>query len=322
MIDDALVPVVAAQVGVAVGRLHLDDAVADVQQRDVEGAATEVEDQDGLVVLLVEAVRQGGGGRLIDDPQHLEARDLPGLLGRGALGVVEVRRNGDHGIRDVLAQVFLGIALELLQHPRGDLLRGVLLAVDVAALRETPLRLTHVALDRPRGAVDVGHGLPLGDLTHQHIAALGEADHRRGGPGALGVADDRGLTALQHADHRVRRTKVNTHCTCHGLLLVLRPTPGAAPSGTGTRRPQATWRRPDRVPGWPRSSPRRPSHLLLWRAGRPASPVYNVHKTCRHICQDIPFHGIYTVCTNRGRVPAGRCSRVALRRPWPCRPQV
>ena len=236
VVDDPLVPVVAAQVGVAVGGLDLDDALADLQQRDVEGAAAEVEDQDGLVVLLVQAVGQGGGRRLVDDPQHLQAGDLAGLLGRGALGVVEVRGNGDDRVRDVLAEVRLGVALELLQHPRGDLLRGVLLAVDVAALRETPLRLAHVALDRPRGAVDVGHRLPFGDLADQHLAVLGEGDHRRGGPGALGVGDDRGLTALQHADHRVRRTKVDTDCTCHGLLLVLRPTPGAAPPGTGTRR--------------------------------------------------------------------------------------
>jgi hypothetical protein len=34
---------------VTAGGLDLDDAVADLQQRDVEGAATEVEDQDGLL---------------------------------------------------------------------------------------------------------------------------------------------------------------------------------------------------------------------------------------------------------------------------------
>ena len=48
-VDDPLVPVVAAEVGVARGRLHLEDAVADLEHRDVEGAATEVEDEDGLV---------------------------------------------------------------------------------------------------------------------------------------------------------------------------------------------------------------------------------------------------------------------------------
>src|SRR5690606_1483811 len=56
-VDDALVPVVATEVVVAGGRADLDDAVADLEEGDVEGAATEVEDQDGLLLLaLVEAV--------------------------------------------------------------------------------------------------------------------------------------------------------------------------------------------------------------------------------------------------------------------------
>lgn len=75
VIDDALVPVVTTEVVVTVGGLHLDDAVTDLQERHVEGAAAEVEDEDRLVV-LVEPVRQRGGGRLVDDAQDVEARDL------------------------------------------------------------------------------------------------------------------------------------------------------------------------------------------------------------------------------------------------------
>ena len=93
-VDDLLVPVVATEVGVAVGALHLEHAVADLEDRHVEGAAAEVEHEDRLVVgaLLVEAVGQGRRGGLVDDAEHLEAGDLAGLLGGGALGVVEVRR--------------------------------------------------------------------------------------------------------------------------------------------------------------------------------------------------------------------------------------
>jgi hypothetical protein len=36
-VDDALVDVVAAEMRVAVGRLDLDDALADFEDRDVEG---------------------------------------------------------------------------------------------------------------------------------------------------------------------------------------------------------------------------------------------------------------------------------------------
>ncbi len=209
VIDDPLVPVVAAQAGVAVGGLHLDDALTDLQQGDVEGATAQVEDEDGLVLLLVQSVRQGRRRRLVDDPQHVQAGDLPGLLGGLPLGVVEVGGDRDHGVGDVLAQVGLRVPLQLLQHPRGDLLRGVPLAVDVALLREPPVVVAHVPLDGPRGALHVRHGLPLGDLADQHLAVLGERHDRRGRTGPLRVGDDGGLAALQDRDHRVRRTEVD-----------------------------------------------------------------------------------------------------------------
>ena len=92
------VEVVAAEVGVAVDRRHFEDAVADVEDRDVERAAAEVEDGDLLVLLLVEAVGERGGGRLVEDAQDLEPGDLAGVLGRLALGVVEVGGDGDDGL--------------------------------------------------------------------------------------------------------------------------------------------------------------------------------------------------------------------------------
>ena len=192
-VDDPLVPVVAAEVGVAVGGLDLEHAVADLEHRHVEGAAAEVEHEDRLVgVLLVEAVGQRGRGRLVDDAQHLEAGDLAGLLGGGALGVVEVGGHGDDGLVDRVAEVGLGVALELHQRAGRDLLRGVVLAVDV----DLPVG-AHVALDRADRAVGVGDGLALGHLADEDLAVLGEGDDRRGGAGALGVGDDDGIAALE-----------------------------------------------------------------------------------------------------------------------------
>jgi hypothetical protein len=52
----------------------------------------------------------------------LRPGDLAGVLGRLALGVVEVGRHGDDRAVDLLAQVVLGGLLELLQDERGDLL--------------------------------------------------------------------------------------------------------------------------------------------------------------------------------------------------------
>ena len=97
-LHDALVEVVAAQVGVAVGRLDFDDAFADFENGNIERAAAEVIDGDGLVLLLVEPVGQRGRGRLVDDALDVKAGNLARVLGGLALRVVEVRRNRDHGL--------------------------------------------------------------------------------------------------------------------------------------------------------------------------------------------------------------------------------
>ncbi|MPM38574.1 hypothetical protein SDC9_85203 [bioreactor metagenome] len=214
-LDDPGVPVVATQAVVALGGLDLEHAVGDVQQRDVEGATTEVEDQHGLLLVgLVQAVRQSGRGRLVDDPVDGQTGDLTGLLGRLALGVGEVGGDGDHRVGDGLTEVRLGVALQLLQHERGDLLRLVGLVVDPGRPGGA-----HVALHRADRTVDVGHRLTLGDLADQDLAALGEGDDGRGRTGTLGVRDDRRLAALEDSDDRVGGAEVDTYCTSHVMYL-------------------------------------------------------------------------------------------------------
>ena len=225
-LHDAGVPVVTTEVVVTAGGLDLDHALADLEQGHVERAATEVEDEDRLVVALVEPVGQRGRGRLVDDPAHGQARDLAGLLGGLALGVGEVRRHGDHRVGDGLAEVGLGVALELLQHERADLLGGEVLVVDLLG----PVR-AHVTLHRADGPVDVGDGLPLGDLTDEDLAGLGERDHGRRGAGTFCVGDDGGFATFEDGDDAVRRTEVDADGTSHVGLPPGRPAGPSSRSG-------------------------------------------------------------------------------------------
>ena len=231
-VDHGLVEVVAAEVGVAVGRLDLEHAFAEVEDRDVEGAAAQVEHEDGLVVLLVEAVGERGRGGLVDDALDLDAGDLAGVLGGLALRVVEVGRDGHDRLVYLLAEVLFGVATQLLQDHGGDLGRGVELAADidrgVAVLRrhhlvrddlhlfgDVAVLAAHEALDREDRVFGVGDRLPPGDGTHEPLSALGERHHRRRGASAFGVRDDRGLTTLEDAHTTEGRPQVDTDYLGH-----------------------------------------------------------------------------------------------------------
>ncbi len=221
---------------VAGGRLDLEHAVADLQHRHVEGAAAEVEDEDRLVGLLVEAIGQRGGGRLVDDALDVQPGDLAGVLRGLALVVVEVRGHGDHRAVDGLAQIRFGVGLQLLQDHRGDLGRRVLLAAGLDAgvavgsgddlvgddrllLLDFGLLAAHEALDREDRVLRVGDGLALGDGADEPLARGREGDDGGGRATALGVLDHGGLAALEHGHAGVRRAEVDTDGLSHLVLL-------------------------------------------------------------------------------------------------------
>ena len=106
--------------GVAAGGDDFEDAVVELEDGDVEGAAAEVVDGDDAVLLFVEAVGEGGGGGLVDEAQDVEAGDAAGVFRGLALRVVEVGGDGDDGLGDFGAEEALGVILELQEDVGGD----------------------------------------------------------------------------------------------------------------------------------------------------------------------------------------------------------
>ena len=127
-VHDALIEVIATEIGIAVGRLDLEDAVADLKDGDVERTATQVVDDDPFVLLLVQTVGEGCGGRFINDPEDILPCDLARIFGGLALAVVEVGRNGNDRFSHFLAEVVLRGLPHLLQNHGGDFRRAVALA--------------------------------------------------------------------------------------------------------------------------------------------------------------------------------------------------
>ena len=171
VLGDACIKVVAAEAVVTCGCKNFDNTVADLENGDIEGAAAEVVDHDLLIGLLIKAVCQSCCGRLVDDTLYIKTCDLACVLGCLTLSVGEVCRNGDDSFRYGLAEVALCVCLQLLKDHCGDLLRCVVFIVNSDLVRGT-----HLTLDRRDGAVGVGDGLALCDLTYHTLAGLCECD--------------------------------------------------------------------------------------------------------------------------------------------------
>ena len=225
-VHQALVNIVAAKVSVAVGSFDFDHAFADFEHRDIKCTAAEVVHGDGLVLTLIEAVSQRRRRRLIDDSLHLEPGNLPGIFGRLALRIIEVRRHSDNRLSNFLAEIIFRSLLQLLQNQRGDLRRSLLLAlcnhryVVAFALHfiwdhlhlfvHFVVAPPHKTLDRINRVLGIGDGLPLSHLPDQPLPSLGESDDRRGSAASFFISDDLGLATLHNSHAGVGGAEVNS----------------------------------------------------------------------------------------------------------------
>ena len=115
------IDVVAAERRVAAGGDDLEHAARHAQERDVEGAAAQVVDRVQALARVVEAVGDRGRGRLADQAQHGRPASSRGVLGRLALGVVEVGGHGDDGAVEVVVEGVLGALAQRRQDLGRDL---------------------------------------------------------------------------------------------------------------------------------------------------------------------------------------------------------
>ena len=188
--------------GVAVGGFYFEYAVAQFQDADIEGAAAQVIDQDGVVVGFVNAVSQGCCRRLVDDTQYFQACNLAGVFGSLTLRVGEVSRNGNNRLSHGFTQVFFRVCFQLLQNHGGNLFRGVFLVADF----HTVTGFAHVPFNGAYGTGGVGNSLTFGHLAYQTLVVFRETYYRRSQAAAFRIRDNGGFATFHYCYNRVRST--------------------------------------------------------------------------------------------------------------------
>ena len=113
ILHDALVEVVTAQMSVAAGGKHRKGPVLDLDDGHIKGAAAQIINKDLLRRFVVQTVGHSSGSRLVDDAQHVQARDAARVLRGLALAVVKVGGHRDDRLGHRLTQIALGIAADL-----------------------------------------------------------------------------------------------------------------------------------------------------------------------------------------------------------------
>lgn len=92
VLQEGVIEVFTTQVSVTCSCLHCEDTTTDVEQRNIEGSSTEIEDQNVLLRfrLTIQTVRDGSGSGLVDDTEDVEASDETSILSCQTLRVIEV----------------------------------------------------------------------------------------------------------------------------------------------------------------------------------------------------------------------------------------
>ena len=97
---------------IAIGRDHLDPLIDDAHDGDVEGAAAEVENENGVVLIqFIEAVSQRSRRWLVNNLENVQTGKLAGGDCRSSLGVVKIGRHRKYGVGDRLIEILFRVGL-------------------------------------------------------------------------------------------------------------------------------------------------------------------------------------------------------------------
>ncbi|KNC26343.1 hypothetical protein FF38_01805 [Lucilia cuprina] len=121
MIHNTLIEIFTTQVSVTVGSNYFKDTVIDGQQGNIEGTATQIEDQNVLFTfLLVQTVSNSSGSGFVNDTHNIQTSNDASILGSLTLSIIKVSGYSDNSMSNLLAQVGFSGFLHFTQNHSRD----------------------------------------------------------------------------------------------------------------------------------------------------------------------------------------------------------
>ena len=96
IIGQQMIEIVAAERGIAAGGQDFKHAAAQAQHGDIKSTAAEIVNRDDPFLTGVQAVGYRRRGRLVQQTQHVQARQTRRVFGSLPLSIIEVGRHGNH----------------------------------------------------------------------------------------------------------------------------------------------------------------------------------------------------------------------------------
>ena len=197
-VNDDIIEVIAAQMCITGCALYFEGTIIDIQDRYIECTAAQVINQDVhlFIFIFVQTECQSRCGRFVDDTDDIQTCDTAGVLCCLTLCVIEVCRDSNDSLFNLLTQVSFRIIFQICQDHCRDFLRCILFAFQCNRLIGT-----HKTLDRINCILVCDH-LTLGSITDDSFTVL-ECDDRRCSTVAFRVCDDFDLTAIHNCNTAV-----------------------------------------------------------------------------------------------------------------------
>ena len=189
---------------------NFNDVIANLDDGNIECAATQVVHHNLLGRAVVQTVRQRSTRGFINNTQYIQAGNTTCIFGCLTLRIVEISRYRDNGIGNIPTQILLGISAHFTQDHGRDFLGSERLPVHAGF----PLT-THMALNRRNCSVGIYRCLPLSDATHQAFAFFRKGHYARRGSLPFRIGDNGYAAALHSCHAAIGGTEIDSYCRTH-----------------------------------------------------------------------------------------------------------